>query len=61
MLLKNLSSKDIGVELVFAKRLSNGEYKVKGTKEMKLVDEKKHVAIYEGEVVLSNSGPTSTT
>ena len=54
--LGTLFSKDIGVELVLAKRQSNGEFQIKGTMELELIDEKKHLAVYEGGAVLSNSG-----
>ena len=51
-----LPTADIGVELIIAKRLSNGEFQIKGSWQLELINDKKHFAVYEGEAVLSNSG-----
>jgi phosphorylase/glycogen(starch) synthase len=54
--LGGISPEDIGVEVVFAKRLADGTFRVKNTKALNQVNQQKHIVTYEGEAVLSNSG-----
>ena len=54
--LGELVTSDIGVELVFVKRLQNGSYGIKNVTELTLVKEKEDQAIFKGKAKASFSG-----
>lgn len=54
--LGTLSNKDIGVELVIAKRADDGNYRVRQVQELRLVSRKEQQAQYKGEATASITG-----
>jgi glucan phosphorylase len=54
--LGGLSPEDIGVELVFAKRSENGDYRIRNIQELKYVSQKKHHVRYKGQATASLTG-----
>ena len=54
--LGELSPKEIGVELVFAKRQATGEFKIRSVQELKFISQKKNQAVYKGEAIVTITG-----
>ena len=54
--LGGLPSKDIGVELVIAKRAEDGNYRIRQVQELQMVSQKKNQTFYKGEATASMTG-----
>lgn len=54
--LNGLPAKEIGVELVFAKRLKDGRYQINSIEELPMVASKNKQAIYRGRITANTTG-----